>query len=158
MNQRFNNATTPEGRPIAALTADELAAMDQRCALYAETCESRNIPRRADYTLTCAAVSHEINKRAAQSGTIAEAFTEFAELRRQCIADGYVIPPIAGTPPRAAIDAVCDLLREALVVAVPLPDEPADVTTAITDDYRAQIDAAIKALNAPTEANQRPQF
>ena len=151
----FSNATTPEGRQIAALTGEELAEMEYRCANYAAQCEAVGREPRADYAFTCAAVTYEVNRRAARSGSISEAFSEFSELCHQARAVGYAVPSIAGTPPCDGIDDVCALLREALRAAEPLPGEPGEVTRRITEAYRAEIDAAITALNAPVEAKQR---
>ena len=152
---RFNDARTPKGRLIAALSVDELQKLEEWCAGYVDTCEANNAQQRADYAFTCAAVAYEVNRRYARSGSIAEAFAEFSELCHQARAVGYAVPSIAGTPPCDGINDVCALLREALRAAEPLPGEPGEVTRRITEAYRAEIDAAITALNAPVEAKQR---
>jgi hypothetical protein len=129
--------------------------MEYRCFRYVAICEATGKPQKPENTFTCAAVAYEVNRRAARSGSIAEAFAEFSELCHQARAVGYAVPSIAGTPPCDGIDDVCSLLREALRAAEPLPGEPGEVTRRITEAYRAEIDAAITALNAPVEAKQR---
>lgn len=155
--QNFNDTIDPEGRRIAALPMTELLALSERCEAYVAECERRGRQATPEKAEMCEAVYYHIERMTAAdsaSNTIAAAFTEFSDLRRQLIARGYVTPPIIGTPTAAAIREVCAVLRDALRADEPLPGEVGAMTQRIRDESRQAISAAIDAINAGREEHR----
>jgi len=153
---KFSTVRDTEGRYIATLDPAELVALSNRCARYTTACAERGLTPEPARAMLCAAVEYYQTDSA--RGAVAMAFARFSELRRECSALGYVVPPIHGTPHAAEIRGICQLLVAAISAAVPLPDEDPTITRRITDSYKADIKAAMAILNAQVINNQERPF
>ena len=141
----FSTVKDTEGRYVAALPPAELEKLQARCERYISACAERGLTPETVKALLCTAVDYY--RADSARGAVARAFARFSELRRLCIARGYVVPPIHGTPSASAIHGVCDLLAEGISAAEPLPGESADLTAQISAAYREAIEQALELIN-----------